>query len=136
MKKLAITLLLFLCATFSFAQKMTIKTCEIQYGDIINYNIEDIVMDGEPSPYVATFQVTSDYFFEVTKEGKHKYEYGSETKFAIKASEDFRITIKDENLNDYDVEYSYKNQTLTFIYSDGVNNLRLTRFTISNIKVK
>ena len=136
MRKLIVTLLLLFCVSFSFAQKMTIRTCEIQYGDVLDYNLDDVVMDGDPIPYVAKFQINDKHFVELTNDGNHKYDYASDSHVAIKTSADFRIRIKDEDLDDYDVYYSYKNQTITFIYSDGGEALRLTRFTIDHIKVK
>jgi hypothetical protein len=92
-------------------------------------------MDGEAIPFVAKFQLTKDHFIQLLDNGKYAYDYASNN-VALKTTEDFTITIKDEQLQDYDVEYSYKNQTLTFIYNDGAENLRLTRFTIDDIRVK
>lgn len=136
MRKSILILLLSLFAFSAIAQKkMTIRVCSIQYGDIIDYNLDNIIMDGEAIPFVAKFQLTKDHFIQLLDDGKYAYDYAS-NKVALKTTKDFRITIRDEQLQDYDVEYSYKNQTLTFIYNDGAENLRLTRFTIDDIRVK
>ena len=118
------------------AQKMTIRTCSIQYGDVQNNNLDDIVMDGDPCSYICKFQLTKDYFFEIIDGKKLKFEYTSISDVGFKTSKDFRITLKDKLYDKYEVLYSYKNQTLTFYYDDGKENLRLTRFTIDDIRVK
>ena len=75
MKKIFLIILLTGFAFTSFAQKMTIRTCEIQYGDVLNHNLLDVVMDGDPCPYVAKFQLTKDYFIQILDGGKYKYNY-------------------------------------------------------------
>ena len=135
MRKYLLILMLTFFAFAATAQKMTIRTCSIQYGDVLNNNLDDVVMDGDPCPYVSKFQLTKDYFYEIIDNEKYKFKYRSDD-LGFKSSEDFRITLEDKLYNYYEVVYSYKNQTLTFYYDDGKENLRLTRFTIDNIKVK
>lgn len=135
MRKLFLTILLLSFFATSFAQKMTLRTCVSQYGKVINHNLNDIVMEGDFIPYVCKFQLTNNNFIEIFMGERYKYEYVS-TNGGFKANEDFNIIIKDKLLNEYDVTYSYKKQTLTFIYLDGDDNLKVNRFTIDHVKVK
>jgi hypothetical protein len=136
MRKYLLIVMLTFFAFAASAQKMTIRTCSIQYGDVQNFNLDDVIMDGDPCPYVSKFQLTKDYFYEIIDDKKYKFTYTSSSDVGFKTTRDFRITLNDKLYDKYEVVYSYKNQTLTFYYDDGEDNLRLTRFTIDHIKVK
>lgn len=133
MKKLLIIVLLFV-STAVIAQKevdvtgnFTIET--VEYGTYIN---NEWVMDGPPAVYESLFKITKNMVKQVNSQENWTY-YIEEGPVYNEEHKHWVFLILDKDGIKYMMIVDFNNTNLRFIYKDGEDNMRITRFSFSNM---
>lgn len=137
MKKLLIAIFLLFTGFIATAQQNEFKTGNftietVEYGGYINNNWE---MDGPPVPYSSLFKVSKHQVKQINANQSWVYYIEKEPVWNEEFSHWVSLIIDSEG-EEYLFIVDLNNRNLRFIYKDGNDAFRITRFSFSNVFVK
>ena len=139
MKKISLILMLLCFSIITHAQvkkgNLSVKT--VEYGTWIeeSTNVKGHWdMDGPPTPWISLFKVTKNVITQTTED--EVYTYFIESSYYNKGEDRLEAEIVDENGTGYFMILDHKNSNIRFLYNDGEDNLRVTRFVFKSTWVE